>query len=36
MGSERVRPPRLTIEGAERECVIELVRTSLATNPMNS
>jgi 4-hydroxy-tetrahydrodipicolinate synthase len=36
MGSERVRPPRLTIEGAERERVIELVRTSLATNPLNS
>lgn len=36
MGSERVQPPRFTIEGAERERVIELVRTSLATNPLNS
>jgi len=36
MGSERVRPPRLTIEGAERDRVIELVRTSLATNPLNN
>jgi 4-hydroxy-tetrahydrodipicolinate synthase len=36
MGSERVRPPRLTIQGAERERVIALVRDSLATNPLNS
>ena len=36
MGSERVRAPRLTIQGQQRDEVIELVRSSLATNPLNS
>ena len=36
MGSERVRLPRHTIQGQWREDVIELVRTSLATNPLKS
>ena len=34
MGSERVRLPRLTIQSPQREQVLELVRASIATNPM--
>jgi 4-hydroxy-tetrahydrodipicolinate synthase len=33
MGFERVRPPRLPIEGAEREAVLALVRERLAGRP---
>jgi 4-hydroxy-tetrahydrodipicolinate synthase len=32
-GSERVRPPRLEIAGAEREAVLQLVRERLACRP---
>jgi 4-hydroxy-tetrahydrodipicolinate synthase len=32
-GSERVRPPRLPLEGAEREAAIAVVRNCLATRP---
>ena len=33
-GSERVRPPRLTLEGAERERVLGIVRKAKATRPL--
>ena len=33
-GSERVRPPRLPLLGAEREAVLEIVRRSLRTRPV--
>lgn len=33
MGSERVRPPRLPLEGAEREQALALIRERLATRP---
>ena len=33
LGSETVRPPRLPLEGAEREAVVELVRHALARRP---
>jgi 1-pyrroline-4-hydroxy-2-carboxylate deaminase len=32
-GSERVRPPRLALEGAERERVLDIVRKAKATRP---
>lgn len=32
-GSERVRPPRLALEGAERERILGIVRQALATRP---
>jgi 1-pyrroline-4-hydroxy-2-carboxylate deaminase len=31
LGSERVRPPRYTLEGAERDAALEIVREALAT-----
>lgn len=36
MGSERVRPPRMPVRGDERQAVLELVRASLAANPLRS
>jgi 4-hydroxy-tetrahydrodipicolinate synthase len=33
MGSERVRPPRLTLEGAERDEALALIRERLARRP---
>jgi 4-hydroxy-tetrahydrodipicolinate synthase len=33
LGSERVRPPRLELDGAEREAVTRLIRESLARRP---
>ena len=33
MGSARVRPPRLELEGAEREQTLATIRTALATRP---
>jgi 4-hydroxy-tetrahydrodipicolinate synthase len=33
LGSETVRPPRLPLEGAERERVIQIVETALADRP---
>jgi 4-hydroxy-tetrahydrodipicolinate synthase len=33
LGSERVRPPRLPLEGAEREAALALVRGALARRP---
>lgn len=33
LGSETVRPPRLPLEGAEREHVLEIIRTAIATRP---
>jgi 4-hydroxy-tetrahydrodipicolinate synthase len=33
MGSERVRPPRLPLEGAEREAATALIRDALARRP---
>jgi 4-hydroxy-tetrahydrodipicolinate synthase len=33
MGSERVRPPRLTLAGEEREIALRLIRESLASRP---
>jgi hypothetical protein len=32
-GSERVRPPRLTLEGAEREEALAVIDHALATRP---
>lgn len=32
-GSQRVRPPRLPLEGAERETALELIRHALASRP---
>ena len=33
MGSERVRPPRLALEGAERDAAVSLIREAIATRP---
>jgi 1-pyrroline-4-hydroxy-2-carboxylate deaminase len=33
MGSERVRPPRLVLEGAEREAALAVIRKALAARP---
>lgn len=33
LGSETVRPPRLALEGAERERVLEVIRQGIATRP---
>ncbi len=33
MGNERVRPPRLTLAGEEREIALRLIRDSLASRP---
>ena len=33
LGSERTRPPRLPLEGAEREEVLAIIRTALRTRP---
>jgi 1-pyrroline-4-hydroxy-2-carboxylate deaminase len=33
MGSERVRPPRLPLEGAERAAAVRLIRDGLASRP---
>jgi 1-pyrroline-4-hydroxy-2-carboxylate deaminase len=33
MGSERVRPPRLELEGAEREAAIRVIRAALTSRP---
>lgn len=33
LGSERLRPPRLPLEGAERERVLEIVRAGIAARP---
>jgi dihydrodipicolinate synthase/N-acetylneuraminate lyase len=33
MGSERVRPPRLPLTGAEREATLQLIRERLASRP---
>lgn len=33
MGSERVRPPRLVLDGHEREVALRLIRDALATRP---
>ncbi len=35
-GSERTRPPRLEIEGAERERVLQIIRQGIATRPAMS
>jgi 4-hydroxy-tetrahydrodipicolinate synthase len=35
LGSERVRPPRLPLEGGERQAVLDLVRNALAARPEN-
>jgi 4-hydroxy-tetrahydrodipicolinate synthase len=32
-GTERCRPPRLRVEGPEREAVLKLIRTAMATRP---
>jgi len=32
-GTDVCRPPRLRIEGAEREAVLKLIRTAMATRP---
>lgn len=34
MGNERVRPPRLVLEGTERETALNTIRTALAKSPM--
>jgi 4-hydroxy-tetrahydrodipicolinate synthase len=34
LGSERVRAPRLPLEGAEREAVLGIIRRALATRPV--
>ncbi len=34
LGSEMVRPPRLPIEGAEREEILAIIRQAIATRPM--
>ena len=36
MGSERVRPPRLAVEGADRERALSTIRGALASNPLAS
>ena len=33
-GHERVRPPRLTVEGEERERILKIIRDSAATRPV--
>ena len=33
MGSERVRPPRLRLEGAERDAALRVIRSALRANP---
>lgn len=33
MGSERVRPPRLVLEGAEREAALTIIRDAIASRP---
>jgi 4-hydroxy-tetrahydrodipicolinate synthase len=33
MGSERVRPPRLSLEGAERAQALAVIRERLASRP---
>ena len=33
MGSERVRPPRLALAGAEREAALQTLRAALASRP---
>jgi 1-pyrroline-4-hydroxy-2-carboxylate deaminase len=33
MGSERVRPPRLALEGSEREAALNVIRTAIANRP---
>ena len=33
MGSERVRPPRLVLAGAEREAALQTIKTALANRP---
>jgi hypothetical protein len=33
VGSERVRPPRLVLAGAERQAALELIRDHLARRP---
>jgi 4-hydroxy-tetrahydrodipicolinate synthase len=33
LGSEMVRAPRLTLEGAEREEILGIVRRAIATRP---
>jgi len=34
LGSERVRPPRLPLTGAERESVLAIIRTAIQTRPV--
>jgi 1-pyrroline-4-hydroxy-2-carboxylate deaminase len=33
LGSERVRPPRLTLIGEERDRILKIIRTGIATRP---
>ena len=33
LGSEIVRPPRLTLIGQEREKILNIIRSSIATRP---
>jgi hypothetical protein len=33
MGNERVRGPRLTLAGAERDAALQLIRSALANRP---
>jgi 4-hydroxy-tetrahydrodipicolinate synthase len=35
VGSERVRPPRLPLFGAERDAALSLIRGALASRPKN-
>jgi 4-hydroxy-tetrahydrodipicolinate synthase len=34
LGSEMVRPPRLPLEGAEREEILGIIRKAIATRPV--
>jgi 4-hydroxy-tetrahydrodipicolinate synthase len=34
LGSEMVRPPRLPLEGAERERILGIIRKAIATRPV--
>jgi 4-hydroxy-tetrahydrodipicolinate synthase len=34
MGHERVRPPRFTLVGAERERVLRIIHTAIETRPV--
>lgn len=34
LGSEHVRPPRLTLEGVEREQVLKIIRDGIANRPV--